>query len=288
MLHGPRLSYADDLKIYSRIRSKADAIRFQQDLDNFKNWCTLNCMDVNPDKCSIFSFARIRDPVVFDYKLHDTVIQRVDHVKDLGVVLDNQLTFKRHVSYVVEKASRTLGFIFRIAKDFTNVYCVKSLYCSLVRSNLEYCSVVWHPYYQNGIERIESVQRRFIRFALRRLPWRDPFHLPSYESRCRLIHIDTLQVRRDVSRALFVADTLQGRIDCPDILRAVNLNVRPRTLRNNSLLRLPFQRTNYGQNSAIIGMQRTFNRAASVFDFNLSRETVRRNFYVLFSNLNDD
>ena len=90
--------------------------------------------------------------------------------KDLGVILDAQLTFKQHVLFVIDKASRTLGFIMRIAKIFTDVYCLKSLYCSLVRSTLEYNSVVWNPIYLNGRERIESVLRRFIRFALRRLP----------------------------------------------------------------------------------------------------------------------
>lgn len=283
VLKGPRLSFADDLKLFLRIRSMSDAIQLQEELNTFMAWCALNCMIVNPDKCTVISFARIRNPVIYNYKLHGTDVQRVDHVKDLGVILDSQLTFKRHVSYVVDKASRTLGFIFRIAKDFTDVHCLRSLYCSLVRSTLEYCSAVWHPYYQNGMERIESVQRRFLRYALRRLPWRDPFRLPSYNNRCQLIDLETLQVRRNIARAMFVADVLQGRVDCPAILGLINLNARPRILRNNSMLRLPFRRTNYAQNSAIIGVQRVFNRVASVFDFNLSRQTIRRNFSVFFS-----
>lgn len=199
-------------------------------------------------------------------------------MKDLGVILDVQLTFKHHLSYVIAKASRTLGFIFRIAKDFTDVYCLKSLYCSLVRSTLEYCSAVWLPYYQNGIERIESVQRRFIRFALRRLPWRDPHRLPSYLSRCRLIHLETLQTRRDVNRAMIIADLLQGRIDCPAILALIDISARSRRLRANAMLRLPLRRTLFGQNSAMIGLQRCFNRVASGFDFHLPRQTIRRNF----------
>lgn len=285
VLKGPRLSFADDLKMYLRIRSITDAIGLQQELDTFMDWCSLNCMVVNAGKCSVISFARVRKPVVFNYTLRGVEIERVDHIKDLGVILDTQLTFKRHVSYIVDKASRILGFIFRIAKDFSDVHCLKSLYCSLVRSTLEYCSVIWNPHYQNGLDRIESVQRRFLRFALRRLPWRNPFRLPSYESRCRLIELETLHARRNIDRALFVADTLQGRIDCPAILGAIDLNVRPRALRNSSMLRLPFQRTNYGQNTALVGVQRAFNRVASVFDFNLSRETIRRNFSVFFLHL---
>ena len=157
VLKCPRLSFADGLKIYMKIRSMVDAICLQCEFDAFINWCNLNCMLVNPEKCSVISFARIRHPVIFNYRLCGTEIQRVDHVKDLGVILDSQLSFKRQVSY--------------IAKDFTSVYCLKALFCLLGRSTLEYCSVVWHPYYQNGMVRIESIQRRFLRFALRRLPW---------------------------------------------------------------------------------------------------------------------
>ena len=44
-----------------------------------------------------------------------TEIERVNQVKDLGVILDSQLTFKPHISFTVDKASRVLGFIFRTA-----------------------------------------------------------------------------------------------------------------------------------------------------------------------------
>lgn len=283
VLDGPRLSYADDLKIYLRIRSIADCHFLQRQLHAFADWCTLNRMEVNPAKCSVISFSRIKEPIIFNYNLLGSAIERVSHVKDLGVILDSQLTYKQHISYVVDKASRTLGFIFRITKNFTDIYCLKSLYSSLVRSVLEYCSAVWNPSYNNGVERVESVQHRFLRFALRRLPWRDPFRLPSYESRCQLIGLETLSTRRDAARALLVADTLQGRIDCPTILEKIDLNVRPRALRNSLMLRLPFRRTNYGMNGAINGLQRVFNRVASVFDFHVPRQTLRRSFTSIFS-----
>lgn len=42
-------------------------------------------------------------------------------MKDLGVILDLQLAFKQYISFIVDKASKSLGFIFRIAKDFADV-----------------------------------------------------------------------------------------------------------------------------------------------------------------------
>lgn len=283
VIEGPRLSFADDLKIFLQIKSIADCMYLQHQLDNFANWCSANRMVVNPAKCSMITFSRKKQPIVFIYSLLDTEIERVSHIKDLGVILDSQLNFKQHVSYTINKASIALGFIFRVAKNFSDIHCLKSLYCSLVRSTMEYCSAVWSPAYNNGAERIESVQRRFLRFALRKLPWRDPFRLPSYESRCQLIDLELLRTRRDTNRALFIADVLQGRVDCSSILEQINLNVRPRALRNSVMLRLPLFRTNYAFYGALIGMQRVFNTVAALFDFHSTREALRRRFSLFFA-----
>lgn len=240
-------------------------------------------MEVNPSKCSAISFSNKKQPILFNYNLSGTQIERVSHIKDLGVVLDEQLSFKKHISYVVGKASSVLGFIFRTAKEFTDVYCLKSLYCALSRSILEYCSVVWNPFYNNGVGRIESVQRRFLRYALRRLPWNNPYRLPSYESRCQLIHLEPLSTRRDTARALLVTDILQGRIECPALLGQIDINVQPRALRNNYMLRLPLNRANYSMFGSVNGLQRNFNRVSSLFDFNVSRQILRRRFSLFFS-----
>lgn len=156
--------------MFLKIRTLADCQFLQQQIELFTNWCLLNRMTVNPTKCSVITFSRRKKPVLFDYSMLGITIERVNHIKDLGVILDSQLTYHQHGSYTVNKASRALGFIFRVAKNFSDIHCLKSLYCSLVRSILEYCSAVWSSAYCNGSERIESVQRRFLRFALRKLP----------------------------------------------------------------------------------------------------------------------
>lgn len=282
----PRLSFADDMKIYFQVSSIADAHILQQDLIHFADWCSTNRMRVNPSKCAVISFCRKKEPLLFEYNIFGTSIERTSCIKDLGVQLDSKLSFQQHISYMVGKASRSLGFLFRVGKEFTDIYCLKNLYCSLVRSTLEYCSPVWNPYYNNAVERIEAVQRRFIRFALRRLPWSNPFSLPSYESRCQLIQLETLTIRRNVARALFVSDVFTSRIECQVLLNSIQLQVQPRTLRNRSFLQIPLRRTNYGSYGAIVGLLRLFNRVADYFDFHLSREAIKRNFKRVFCRYN--
>lgn len=270
------------MKIYCRINTAADAQVLQRELNIFAEWCETNRMVLNPAKCSVITFSRKRNPIKFDYKICGSSVPRESCVKDLGVLLDTELTYKQHISFVISKASRQLGFVFRTAKNFTDVYCLKALYCALVRSTLKYCSAVWSPYYENSAARLENVQRRFIRFALRRLPWRDPFRLPSYESRCKLINLDTLAVRRNVCRSLVISDALTSRLHCPAVLRGLNIMAPLRTLRNTLFLHVRIRRTNYAMHSALTGLHRALNSVASLFDFNLSRDVIKRRFFEFF------
>ena len=277
-IKGPRLAYADDLKLFARVDSVDDAAALQRDLDSFASWCEVNRMVLNPRKCQVVTFCRKHFPITFDYCLGDSVVDRSNEVKDLGVLLDAKLTFNQHVSYITAKASRQLGLLIRLTRNFTSIQCLKSLYCSLVRSTLEYCSTVWNPHYNNAAYRLERIQRRFVRYALRLLPWRQPLELPPYENRCRLVQLDTLQLRRELARALTVSDILNARIDCPALLDKINLRAPTRRLRNSTTLQIPLRRTNYSANGALIGLQRAFNKVSSVSNLHLSRDVLRSKF----------
>ncbi|XP_065088012.1 switch-associated protein 70-like [Ochlerotatus camptorhynchus] len=112
--------------------------------------------------------------------------------RDTVNILDSALTFRLHYNDIISRANRQLGFIFKIANVFRDPLCLRSLYCALIRSILESNAVVWCPYQLTWIARIEAIQRKFVRYALRDLPWRDPLNLPQCEDRCRLLGIVTL------------------------------------------------------------------------------------------------
>ncbi|KXJ83154.1 hypothetical protein RP20_CCG008085 [Aedes albopictus] len=137
-----------------------------------------------------------------------SLVQRVASVKDLGIILDNKLAFTEHISVVTAKAFAVLGIIKRNTQAFRDIYCLKALYVCLVRSLLEYCVTIWAPYHAVHIARLERVQKAFIRFALRHLPWRADHHLPPYNQRCALIRLPTLQQRRELLQRLLIFDIL--------------------------------------------------------------------------------
>jgi hypothetical protein len=52
------LLFVDDLKIYNKINSMEDTRKLQRSLDNIDNWCAINQLSVNTEKCKELSFSR--------------------------------------------------------------------------------------------------------------------------------------------------------------------------------------------------------------------------------------
>lgn len=266
-----KLLYADDLKIYRIVKSVLDCCALQSDIDRLTSWCRMNGMQTNPSKCKVITYTRKHEPIRFEYSMDSAMLQRVYSIKDLGITLDSKLKFNEHISKTIAKANSMLGFLRRNTADFDDIYALKALYCSLVRSGLEYGVQIWAPYRGVHELRIENVQKRFVRFALRRLPWIDARNLPPYEHRCALIGLQTLTERQTFLRRMFIFDMLTNRIDCSCLLQRISFRAPNRQLRVASLLWIPGHRTDYGRNNPLDRSCELFNAVYDEFDFNVSR-----------------
>lgn len=276
-----RLSvYADDMKIFTHISTPTDSRALQNDLNSFSTWCKKNFLELNVNKCQAITYSRKRIPTApRTYVICDEPVPTVTFLRDLGVICDSELNFRSHIDNLICRANSALGYVKRWSKEFSNPYVTKSLYFTFVRPILEYASQVWSPYHDTHSYRIEGVQRRFIRFALRGLPWPDRYNLPPYEHRLNLLNMQSLEKRRKVADILFVHQLLAGNIDCPVLLETISLSTNPRTLRSVPLFRLKFHRTNYGRNEPMSRMLRMVNDSHNLFDFQYSKNTLRNSLY---------
>lgn len=270
-INSGKLLYADDLKLFRVIKSLVDCCALQADVEHVSKWCEINGMQMNAAKCKTITFSRCHLPVTFDYSLNNLMLERVTSIKDLGVLLDSKLRFNEHIAVTTAKANAMLGFLRRNTAQFDDVHALKALYCALVRSVLEYGVQIWAPYHAVHIDRIERVQKRFVAYALRGLPWNNPTNLPQYEHRCALMGIQTLASRRVMLQRLLVFDIIRSNVECSSILEHVRLHAPARQLRNHQLLWIPGHRTEYGQNNPLDMCCRLFNQVCDVFDFNISK-----------------
>lgn len=273
---GCKLFFADDVKIYMIIQSLSDCAKLQQLVDHFADWSLKNMLTLSIHKCNTITFHRKQNPICYDYAINNIKLERVNHVRDLGIILDSALTFRIHFDDIISRGNRQLGFIFKICDEFKDPFCLRSLYCALVRSILESNAVVWCPYQSTWISRIEAIQRKFVRRTLRHLPWRDPLNLPSYEDRCCLLGLDTLVKRRFVQQAGFAAKVLKGELDAPEILSSLNIYAPERVLRQRDFLMVESSNTLYAENGPISAITSAFNEVYEIFDFNMSTASFIR------------
>jgi hypothetical protein len=110
------------------------------------------------------SFSRSRAPLHLNYYLNTILLYRVYVITDLGVAFDKTLSFNKHYLNISKKSLSILGFITRTCINFTNPIPLKTVYFSLVRSILEYNSIIWSPYVNIHIQCLEPIQNRFFRF----------------------------------------------------------------------------------------------------------------------------
>jgi hypothetical protein len=116
---------------------------------------------------------------------------------------------------MISKCIRMLDFIKRFGREFVNLYVLKHLYVFLVRSIIEFRCSVCSPYYKVHEDRIGMIQRKFIKFALSRIPWFSSMILPPYVDRCKLLDIQPLQSRRMNFDCMLIFDLLSGKTGCP-------------------------------------------------------------------------
>ena len=98
-------------------------------------------MHFHPDKCNLISITQKRKPIHFTYKLHDHPLAKVEHSKYLGITLQSNLKWNKHINAITNKANQSLGFLKRNLKIKSSA--VKShAYKAFVRPTLEYASDV--------------------------------------------------------------------------------------------------------------------------------------------------
>ena len=153
--------FADDAKFFREVSDEKDATIIQEDLETLDKWSNKWLLKFHPDKCVNLRISTNKNngPEKYKYTLANKELKDVDNVKDLGIIVDSELKFGQHMSVKINKANSIMGTIKRTFKHL-DVETFKLLYCSQVRSQLEYGNQFWCPYLKKDIKLVESVQRR--------------------------------------------------------------------------------------------------------------------------------
>lgn len=261
--HSKVLLYADDAKIFKIIKDVSDCDLLQEDLSNLERYCTDNNIFLNNKKCSIITFSRKKKNIGHNYTISNKVLNRVTQIRDLGVIMDSKLSFIPHIENVVTKSFKQLGFILRVGKPFKNSFSYITLYNSYVRSRLEFACAVWKPFHAVHINRIERLQKKFVKT----LDFRTGQNYVDYHSSLQYHKIQSLQDRRDCVDSVLLYKILNSKLEIPSLLQQINIKVpraRQRKCRKKELFAVPFSRTCYARNMFIRRACRLYNECVNL------------------------
>ena len=92
--------------------------------------------------------------------------------KDLGILVNNELSWHDHIVNKVNTAYKVLRLIRRSCWSCVIADVIKKLYVHLVRPHLDYAFQVWSPHQAYLSDMVEAVQRRVTKLMVgSRIPY---------------------------------------------------------------------------------------------------------------------
>ena len=182
--------FADDTKIFKVLNSENDKDILQSDLTSLMEWSKKWLLSFHPDKCKHIHITRERgDPIDHRYYLiQGKDLELIESEKDIGVHIDPNINFDKHISAISNKANAMFAML-RRAFQYIDKETFIPLYKALVRTHLDYASSVYSPYKLKHIDQLEAVQRR----ATKQLPGMKD---KPYPDRLKELKLPTLSYRR--------------------------------------------------------------------------------------------
>jgi hypothetical protein len=141
------LKYVDDTKLIKGVSSAEDIEAMQEDLESLYQWQQSNNMEWNSSKFQSLRMGNNRvlreESLLFTPDCGDP-IEEMEHVKDLGVLMDRLGTFGPQRAKANAKAKQKAGWILRTFRS-RDLLTMRTLWNSLVRPHQDYCSQLWSP-----------------------------------------------------------------------------------------------------------------------------------------------
>ena len=118
--------------------------------------------------------------------MNGRTIERVQSFKLLGIHISADLSWDMHVDYLIKKVSKRFLCIRYLVNAGVRDVDIVEIYCSVIRSVLEYACPVWHPGLTVKLSKdIERVQKRCLRLIYRTLTYEEAL------TKAGLVRLDT-------------------------------------------------------------------------------------------------
>ncbi len=157
--------FADDTTVTASNKNLKDLqLVINSELKTLYKWLITNRLTLNMEKTKYILFTpknkKINQYVTI--KMNNRIIDNVEHIKFLGIIIDNKLSWQPYVRYLTTKLAKSISILIKLKGVVTRKTMI-NMYYSYVYPLLTYGVTLWGNTYKSNIKKIFYLQK----FALR-------------------------------------------------------------------------------------------------------------------------
>lgn len=144
----------------------------EKEMKNLYEWFISNKLTLNWDKTFFVMYHTKKKRIenFMELKINDKSIKRVDYVTYLGMIIDNNLSWDKHVNKLCTNLARNFQMFYNIRSILPN-YLKRQLYFSLVYSRVQYGIELYGACSNRLLKKIQTMQNKLLK-VLYNLPYR--------------------------------------------------------------------------------------------------------------------
>ena len=142
------LKFADDTKLFRKVKEIIDKQNLQEDIDKLVKWSEKWQMLFNFGICKFLHTGPGNTGM--NYDMGGTILSKTVKEKDLGVTMNANMKVSEQCRIAASKGNQVLGMIRRNI-TYKDKRLIVSLYKAIVRPHLEYYIQAWSPYLRKYI-----------------------------------------------------------------------------------------------------------------------------------------
>ena len=253
--------YADDLQLYvsfNKTLISSGVQRANEDIASVSEWAKANALQINPNKskCILIGKANLEPTNIPHISINNASIPLCTSVKNLGIMMNSNLTWSDHINSIVKKAFYALHFLNRL-RDLLPERIKKTLTQTLVLSHVDYCDSLISGLTMKQNQKLQRIQNACVRYVYN---IRRSEHLTAYFKKLKWLKI---KERRELHQLTLLHKII--KTGEPSYLASTFRPTHPSHMhntrsRNNLTLTIPKHRTSSYSNSFLVSAIRSWNK----------------------------
>ena len=153
--------FADDTSIFGTM----DRSEYIKDLSLVSNWMYSNKLTVNESKTKLLMFNKFSNEL-FETLWNNNKVKQTPCAKHLGIWLDSELNFKKHVDFILKKNAKFVSILYQ-SRDYLSKNLLLKVLKQYVQPRYQYGILIYGTAKKSTLQKLQRQQNFLLRIIFR-------------------------------------------------------------------------------------------------------------------------